>query len=175
MKSLAGAMAALVLGGCANRNLTSPGATAPSISVPRQAIAIKAVASTASPFFDSVKQRVAAHWDASGQLRTHSRAGERYVGPSRYTVLTVTLNDKGRLREAFVYKSCGLDFLDLEALRAFERAQPFPKPPENLIEADGLITFQFGFMLEVGPRLGEADGGSEGSIVIQDAASSAVN
>jgi TonB family protein len=109
-----------------------------------------------SSFFNRVKQSVGMHWDPGQQLRQRDRTGEIYGGRDRYTVLNVTLNDHGMVKDVFVDKSCGLDFLDLEAISAFERAQPFPNPPPGLMSADATVHFTFGFYLEMGsgaPRM----------------------
>ncbi len=106
-------------------------------------------------FFNRVKQSVGQNWNPGAQLRLRDPTGNIYGGRDRYTVLNVTLTDQGRVREVFVEKSCGLDFLDLEAVQSFERAQPFPNPPAGLIQADASVKFQFGFFLEMSgsPRM----------------------
>jgi TonB family protein len=109
-----------------------------------------------SGFFNRVKQSVGMHWDPGGTLRQRDRTGEIYGGRDRYTVLNVTLSERGLLKDVYVEKSCGLDFLDLEAVSAFERAQPFPNPPPGLLTADSTVHFTFGFYLEMGssgPRM----------------------
>ena len=60
----------------------------------------------------------------------------------------VTLTDRGNVKEIYVEKSCGVDFLDLEAIQSFERAQPFPNPPPGLVQNDTSVKFSFGFFLE---------------------------
>ena len=47
-----------------------------------------------------------------------------------------------------------VDFLDLEAIKAFERAQPFPNPPPAILAMDQTVRFQFGFFLELSGRPG---------------------
>ncbi len=102
-------------------------------------------------FFNRVKQAVSAKWDPHARLRAHNEREVGYV--DRVTVLHVTLRPDGTLAEAVVVKTCGLDWLDLEAVHAFERAQPFPNPPRALIE-DGAIRFQFGFNVTNAMELG---------------------
>ena len=46
-------------------------------------------------------------------------------------------------------KSSGVDFLDDKAQEAFKRCQQFPNPPNGLIDADGQIHFNFGFIFEL--------------------------
>jgi TonB family protein len=103
-----------------------------------------------SSFFNRVKQSVGMHWDPGGQLRQRDRTGEMYGGHDRYTILNVTLSERGMLKDVYVEKSCGLDFLDLEAISAFERAQPFPNPPPGLMTSGDRVNFTFGFYLEMG-------------------------
>jgi|CXWL01.1.fsa_nt_gi TonB family protein len=105
-------------------------------------------------FFNRVKQTVGQHWNPGAQLRLRDPTGGIYGGRDRYTLLQVTLNEQGRLTDVYVEKSCGVDFLDLEAVHSFERAQPFPNPPPGLL-SDSSVRFQFGFFLEMGgsPRM----------------------
>ncbi len=100
-------------------------------------------------FFNRVKQSVGMHWNPGAPLRVRDPTGNIYGGRDRYTVLNVTLTDHGQVKEIFVEKSSGLDFLDLEAIKSFERAQPFPNPPPGLVTADANVRFSFGFFLEM--------------------------
>lgn len=106
-------------------------------------------------FFNRVKQSVGQHWDPQSQLRQRDPTGTTYGGRDRYTVVQVTLDDRGKVKEIYIEKSCGLDFLDAEAIRAFEQAQPFPNPPPGLMASDATVRFPFGFFLEMssGPSL----------------------
>jgi TonB family protein len=105
-------------------------------------------------FFNRVKQSVSQEWSPTDQLRLRDPTGQIYGGRDRYTILTVTLDGTGRMKDAFVDKSSGLDFLDLEAVKAFERAQPFPNPPPAILANDQTVRFQFGFYLELSGRPG---------------------
>lgn len=105
-------------------------------------------------FFNRVKQSVSQQWTPSNALRQRDPTGAVYGGRDRYTILTITLDDSGHLKDAWVEKSSGLDFLDVEAVKAFERAQPFPNPPPGILAADQTIRFQFGFFLEMSGRPG---------------------
>jgi TonB family protein len=106
-------------------------------------------------FFNRVKQSVATHWDPNSQLRRRDPTGTIYSGRDRHTLVNVTLNEKGMVQEIRVERSSGLDFLDLEAVASFQRAQPFPNPPAGLLEPDSMVRFSFGFYLEMGggPRM----------------------
>jgi TonB family protein len=95
-------------------------------------------------FFNRVKQAVSAHWDPNGRLRAKDPGGHRFGGLDRVTFVNVTLRPDGTLADIYVARSSGLDFLDAEAVQAFERSQPFANPPEGLIH-NGMIQFGFGF------------------------------
>jgi TonB family protein len=106
-------------------------------------------------FFNRVKQNVGMHWDPNAELRHRDPTGGIYSGKDRYTLVNVTLDQKGMVQDIRVEKSSGLDFLDLEAIASFERAQPFPNPPAGLLDSDATVRFSFGFFLEMGggPRM----------------------
>ncbi|MCY1014776.1 energy transducer TonB [Pyxidicoccus sp. MSG2] len=106
-------------------------------------------------FFNRVKQSVGMHWNPNEQMRRRDPTGATFSGKDRYTLLTITLDEKGQLKDVQVEKSSGLDFLDLEAVSSFKRAQPFPNPPPGLLSQDAEVKFQFGFFMEMGggPRM----------------------
>ncbi len=83
-------------------------------------------------FFNRVKQSINQTWHPAEELRMRDPSGQIYGGRDRYTIVNVTLDANGRLKDTYVEKSSGVDFLDLEAVKAFERAQPFPNPPPGL-------------------------------------------
>lgn len=101
-------------------------------------------------FFNRVKQSVGEHWDPGTVMRRRDPSGEIYGWRDRRTIVNVTLTKNGAVEDLTVQKSCGVDFLDEEAMGAFKRAQPFQNPPSALLDADGLIKFSFGFYLEMG-------------------------
>lgn len=101
-------------------------------------------------FFNRLKDSVGDQWKPMDALRRRDPTGEIYAFKDRQTLLTVTLDDGGRVTDVFVAQSSGVDFLDREAIAAFERAQPFPNPPRGLVDERGQIKFQFGFYLQVG-------------------------
>ncbi|MCP3101242.1 energy transducer TonB [Myxococcus sp. K15C18031901] len=106
-------------------------------------------------FFNRVKQSVGMHWNPNDQLQRRDPTGSMYSGKDRYTLLEITLDEKGRITDIQVEKSSGLDFLDLEAVSSFQRAQPFPNPPAGLLSDDSKVKFSFGFFMEFGggPRM----------------------
>jgi TonB family protein len=104
-------------------------------------------------FFNRVKRAVWENWHADHVYALRDPDGRIYGIKDRLTVLKVSLRADGSLANVIVEKPCGVDFLDDEAVSAFKKAQPFPNPPKGLVdEASKLITFRFGFTLEIADR-----------------------
>ncbi|MGZ3458750.1 MAG: TonB family protein, partial [Archangium sp.] len=106
-------------------------------------------------FFNRVKQSVGTQWDPNSALMRRDPSGHIYSGKDRYTLLNVTLDEHGKVADITIEKSCGLDFLDMEAVESFKKAQPFPNPPPGLLEDDSKVHFSFGFFMDMGggPRM----------------------
>ena len=103
-----------------------------------------------SAFFNRVKRQVQEHWHPDDVYRRRDPSGSIYGKTNRLTIVRVQLNPSGKLANLALESPSGLEFLDDEALQAFRAAQPFPNPPNQLIDAnDGLINFQFGFLFEI--------------------------
>lgn len=101
-------------------------------------------------FFNRVKKSVALTWNPLGVLRARDPTGNVYAWKDRMTQVAVALREDGSIADVWVEKSSGVDFLDREAVAAFERAQPFPNPPRAMIDETGLIRFSFGFHIQTG-------------------------
>jgi TonB family protein len=110
-------------------------------------------------FFNRVKRAVAEHWHPDVDYRTRDPDGSVYGIADKYTVLQVTLNPDGSLREPVaIVKTCGVDFLDDDAIDAFRMAAPFPNPPQDLVDpTTHTITFKFGFLFEIDATPGIKD------------------
>lgn len=100
-------------------------------------------------FFQRVKDRVQSEWQPGTVWRSRDPNGQRYGIKPRLTVLRVTLDPEGAVKQLQVARTSQLGFLDDEASRAFSAAGPFPNPPRDLVR-NGEVEFQFGFMFEVG-------------------------
>lgn len=100
-------------------------------------------------FFNRVKRAVGDEWHPDTVYVRHDPSGNIYGVKDRVTVLRVHLRPDGKLDGLDLLQSCGVGFLDEEAMAAFKRAQPFMNPPPQLKEADGLIHFSFAFIFEL--------------------------
>jgi TonB family protein len=100
-------------------------------------------------FFQRVRERVRGEWNPSTVWRERDPSGKRFGVRDRLTVVRVTLDADGGVKQLRVQKPSGLGFLDDEAQRAFAAAGPYPNPPAGLLNARGEVEFQFGFMFEI--------------------------
>ena len=102
-------------------------------------------------FFNRVHKGVSNAWQPLKELRRRDPRGKVYGRATRTTLLSVTLDAQGTITKVGVERSSGIDFLDQEAIYAFQRAQPFPNPPVGLLE-NNAINFKFGFNLNLSRR-----------------------
>ena len=100
-------------------------------------------------FFNRVKEQVRNHWRPDEEYRRRDPTGAIYGAQDRLTQLHIQLRSDGSLAKVSVAQPCGVDFLDDTATEAFKQAQPFPNPPRQLVQASGLIDFDFGFYYEI--------------------------
>ncbi len=100
-------------------------------------------------FFNRVKEQVRDHWKPVDEYRRRDPSGAIYGAQDRLTQVHVQLRPDGSLAKVSLAQTCGVDFLDDTAMEAFKQAQPFPNPPRQLVQASGLIDFDFGFYLEI--------------------------
>ena len=96
-------------------------------------------------FFNRMHQALEREWDPHSVFAIHDPSFQLYGQQDRYTILRVTLNSDGELRQAFIERTSGLDFYDDEAIRTFRAAAPFVNVPEGLKDENGNATFTFGF------------------------------
>ena len=94
---------------------------------------------------------VAQNWEPWKVYQTRDPSGNVYGHKTKVTRVQVSMKPSGVLAKIYVVDGSGVDFLDDEAVRAFQAAGPFPNPPMALVDsATNLITFQFSFHVEIG-------------------------
>jgi TonB family protein len=102
-------------------------------------------------FFNRMKRQVAQNWHPDNVYVRRDPSGNVYGTKDRITVLQVSLTPTGSVAKVLVAQQSGVDFLDDEAIRAFQEAQPFPNPPAGLVDQrSNTITFSFGFHFQIG-------------------------
>ena len=98
-------------------------------------------------YFNKMKQAISRNWSPGTAIIVNDPTGRMYGRKDRFTKLQVFISDKGKLVKAKVITSCGVDFLDREAINAFKMAAPFAPPPEVLLNEDKQLEIRFGFMV----------------------------
>jgi TonB family protein len=100
-------------------------------------------------FMDRIRRQVEQTWSPVAEYRKRDPTGDVYGVKDKVSILGVTLNGDGSVRKIYVAHPSGLDFYDDEAVRAIRAAAPFPNPPEGIKDQDGLIHFNFMFVLNI--------------------------
>lgn len=73
------------------------------------------------------------------------------------------MNDKGNLTKISKLSGSGFSEIDEAAIEAFQKAAPFPNPPQAMIEEDGFVRIRWDFILtaDSGPRIQFRNAGSD--------------
>ncbi len=98
-------------------------------------------------YFNKMKQAISRNWSPGTAIIVNDPTGRMYGRKDRFTKLQVFISAQGKLVKAKVITSCGVDFLDREAINAFKMAAPFAPPPEILLNEDKQLEIRFGFMV----------------------------
>ena len=96
-------------------------------------------------YFNRIRESVGNAWKPVKEIDRRDPDRSLYLFKDRLTVLSVTLDEKGGLKDVKVVRSSNVDFLDRVAVEAFEQAQPFSNPPAGLVNAQGEIRYVLGF------------------------------
>ncbi len=99
-------------------------------------------------YFMKIKNRVSQNWNPAAAYQKYDPYRKLYGIKDRYTVLLITIDKKGYLKKIKIQKSCGLAFLDKEAISAFEKGQPYNIVPKGLLKGKEYFTIQFGFYVD---------------------------
>jgi TonB family protein len=97
-------------------------------------------------FFHAVTERVHERWN--DPQRFGNAGGFTTAPQGASVVLAVTLTRGGRVVDVSVAQPSGTETFDAGVVSAFKAAQPFPAPPPQLSDAQGLVRFRFGFQLD---------------------------
>lgn len=101
-------------------------------------------------FYHRIRQRLEQHWGASLQESADKmyRKGRRLpANAQRITALTVTMDANGNILDVRVRNASGIIELDEAAIESFNRAGPFPNPPEGMV-MNGRVQIEWGFVVK---------------------------
>lgn len=78
------------------------------------------------------------------------RKSDRKVEPNLYvTRLKITMDDQGEIKAIQLVQSSGIKELDEAPKKALWEVEPFPHPPDQLIEEDGFVRLSYEFQFEL--------------------------
>jgi TonB family protein len=100
-----------------------------------------------APFFNRIKARIGQIWSPQTQIARFDPQGVLLGQQDRVTVLQVTIDRKGDLRDLKITAQSGVAYLDDEAERTLRVAAPFPFPPQELFIDNDEFSFTFAFHL----------------------------
>ena len=100
-----------------------------------------------APFFNRVKDRIGQTWSPQSQIARFDPQGSLLGQKDRITILQVTIDRQGNLRDLKITNQSGVSYLDDEAERAFRAAAPFLYPPQELFNDGDEFSFTFAFHL----------------------------
>ena len=90
-------------------------------------------AGSTRPTSTGSSRQVAAAWDPMAPLEARDPDRSMFGHKDRFTLLGVTLDGGGHLKNVVVAQTSGVDFLDRAAMTAFRSAQPFVNPPRGIV------------------------------------------
>lgn len=110
--------------------------------------AVRARASALALFMRQIETAIARHWFPQS-VYTRVDPGGSIKGVERRTAMKVRVRADGSLERLDIESSSGVPALDEEAMAAFHRAKPFPRPPGVALDAQGGLTFPFAVTLDL--------------------------
>jgi len=76
------------------------------------------------------------------------RTGRRLPANSqRITGVSVVMDERGNIIDVSVQSASGVSELDEAAIESFNRAGPFPNPPQGMIQ-NGRVQIEWGFVVK---------------------------
>lgn len=101
-------------------------------------------------FYHRIRQRLEQHWGNTLQEKADYlfRTGGRIpASENLITALVVTMDHHGQIIDVKIKSTSGLNALDDAAVDSFNRAGPFPNPPEGMI-VNGRVQIEWGFVVK---------------------------
>lgn len=102
-------------------------------------------------YFQRIRERLDRAWVPLLRERIYKiyRSGRQLASDMDHTTrILVVLNNQGEIVKVTVLGESGSEDLDDAAVKAFNKAGPFPNPPSGIIGADGLVQIPWDFILK---------------------------
>jgi protein TonB len=108
-------------------------------------------------FFSRLGEQMGNRWVAglrgyAGRLTNQQL--EKLAARDRITVVEVLLTPDGVFVKSILHKSSGDEGLDDVAVQAFREAAPYPNPPHEMVERDGLVHIHYSMVVLARPPFG---------------------
>lgn len=102
-------------------------------------------------YYQRIREKIRQQWEP--RIREKVRkvfASGRTIASARdrITQVVIVLDENGSLINVQVIGESGVSDLDEAAVDAFRAAEPFPNPPNGIVENDGKIRIRWDFILE---------------------------
>jgi protein TonB len=103
-------------------------------------------------YFERIKDRLRMFWEPELKERIQRlyNRGVELPNSDVITKLEIILNKNGEISKISIVRNSGYIDLDEAAIKAFERASPFPNPPSGMVEKDGTVHLTWSFVLQTG-------------------------
>jgi len=100
-------------------------------------------------FYSRIREKLIQRWHQTLKLEIQKleNEGRPIVNTQRKTQVRVFLNAAGDIQNTQLLGSSGLVELDRAATDAFKLAAPFPHPPREMIDEDGLVPIRWEFVV----------------------------
>lgn len=101
-------------------------------------------------YYHRIRQRLEQHWGSSLQESAERmyRTGRRLPANSqRITGVSVVMDERGNIIDVRVQSASGVSELDEAAIESFNKAGPFPNPPQGMIQ-NGRVHIEWGFVVK---------------------------
>lgn len=102
-------------------------------------------------YYQRIRSQLRQYWEPSirEKVKKIFAQGRTIASTSDHiTKVIIVLNKEGTLIKVQVVENSGVYDLDEAAVEAFKAAEPFPNPPDGMIEDDGTIKIRWDFILE---------------------------
>lgn len=100
-------------------------------------------------FYYRIRQQLEQHWGSllREKAKILYKKNRKIASDSKITQLKVTLDSKGNIVAVLLQNTSGVQELDDAAIESFNKAGPFPNPPQGML-VDGKATIEWGFVVK---------------------------
>lgn len=107
-------------------------------------------------FYARIREALSAQWSyrVRQELSQIYASGRGLTGNEKITKVEVRLSPSGKLLDARVLTSSGVQGLDRAAHEAFRAAAPFPHPPRDLIDQNNEVSIKWDFVVYASEQSG---------------------